>query len=285
MEGTCALVCIAKDEDDYIQEWIDYHLMLGFSDIYIWQNNWRSSVVKETEHVHLRVIDGDFAQMQCYNLAVAELQNKHNWIAFFDVDEFLVINDKQFSDINGFLMQKKYDNVPALCVSWRLFGDNGLQRVETFSQLERFTKCSSKLEETSKVILHVGLVGTSVKFFYNPHCVTCKQYDPGLKFSLDRFGNNKRINEFYSIAPLELNHYRNKTYAEQFSRHYNKPCAVNDNIAYRYSLEAFNAAYDDQNLNEVENTVARDFYRRKRHELESRADERRAKEPEDTVCD
>ena len=34
----CALVCIAKDEDHYIQEWVDYHLMLGFSDIYVWQN-------------------------------------------------------------------------------------------------------------------------------------------------------------------------------------------------------------------------------------------------------
>ena len=43
-------------------------------------------------------------------------------------------------------------------------------------------------------------------------------------------------------------------------RHYKKPCGVNDNIAYRENLEDFNKAYDSQNFNEVENTVARDFY-------------------------
>lgn len=31
-----ALVCIAKDEDDYIQEWIAYHKKLGFDDIYVY---------------------------------------------------------------------------------------------------------------------------------------------------------------------------------------------------------------------------------------------------------
>lgn len=70
---SCALVCIAKDEDNYIQEWIDYHLKLGFSDIYIWQNNWRSKVVKERGDIHLRVIDGDFKQVECYNKAIDEI--------------------------------------------------------------------------------------------------------------------------------------------------------------------------------------------------------------------
>ena len=33
-----ALVCIAKEEDNYIQEWIDYNKKLGFDDIIIYQN-------------------------------------------------------------------------------------------------------------------------------------------------------------------------------------------------------------------------------------------------------
>ncbi len=36
-----ALVCIAKNEDYYIDEWIKYHLKLGFSDIHVYQNDWR----------------------------------------------------------------------------------------------------------------------------------------------------------------------------------------------------------------------------------------------------
>ena len=36
-----ALVCIAKNEDLYIDEWIDYHFKLGFDEIFVYQNNWR----------------------------------------------------------------------------------------------------------------------------------------------------------------------------------------------------------------------------------------------------
>jgi len=40
MKKKIALVTMAKDEDFYLQEWIDYHLKLGFDDIFIYQNNW-----------------------------------------------------------------------------------------------------------------------------------------------------------------------------------------------------------------------------------------------------
>lgn len=30
-----ALVAIAKDEDNYLKEWVDYYINLGFSDIFI----------------------------------------------------------------------------------------------------------------------------------------------------------------------------------------------------------------------------------------------------------
>ena len=39
-----ALVCIAKDEDEYIKEWIEYHKKLGFDNIFVFENNWRCKV-------------------------------------------------------------------------------------------------------------------------------------------------------------------------------------------------------------------------------------------------
>ena len=56
---------------------------------------------------------------------------------------------------------------------------------------------SSKLDATSKVVLHTSVTGDSVKFFFNPHCVTCMQHDPCMMFALDQVGNNKHINEHY----------------------------------------------------------------------------------------
>lgn len=257
----CALVCIAKDEDNYIQEWVDYHLKIGFSSIYVWQNNWRSTVLAESENVHLKTIDGDFKQVECYNLAIDELHSMYDWIAFFDIDEFLVVKPASgFQKIDSFLDQQKYCAISCICVNWRIFGDNGHNTVNSWSVLQRFTMCDDKLDESSKAIIHTSLTSSSVKFFYNPHCVTSCQFDPNLKFQLKCIGNNKHINDNSNAEPLELNHYRNKTYTEQFLRHFQKPCAVNDNIEYRKSLDEFNKSFQQQNKNIIANTYAKDFF-------------------------
>ena len=266
-EDKIAVIAIARDEDNYLAEWTDYHLRLGFDDIFIWQNNWRSKLQgKLSQHVYFNVLDEDYAQVNCYNSALKMLCNEYAWLAFIDVDEFFSLNDSSFTSIKDFLLQDKYKDIPALCISWRLFGDNGLQKVESFSQLERFTMASSKLDETSKPLLHTNVVKDNVQFFLNPHCVTCNQFDPCLKFVLDKVGNNKHINEFYQVAPLELNHYRNKTYAERFARCFQQPTAViaEDKNYIKCSLDIalFNKEFDKCNTNEVENTVARDFYRK-----------------------
>jgi hypothetical protein len=39
-----ALVAIAKNEDEYINEWINYNLKIGFDNIIIFQNNWRAKI-------------------------------------------------------------------------------------------------------------------------------------------------------------------------------------------------------------------------------------------------
>ena len=52
-----ALVCIAKNEDNYIEEWVNYHLKLGFDKIFIYQNDWRTSL--ENERVEKIEFDGD----------------------------------------------------------------------------------------------------------------------------------------------------------------------------------------------------------------------------------
>lgn len=35
------LLCIAKDEDLYLAEWLAYHTKLGFTNICVIQNNWQ----------------------------------------------------------------------------------------------------------------------------------------------------------------------------------------------------------------------------------------------------
>ena len=47
-----ALVAIAKDEDNYLREWLDYHFKIGFDEIYVYQNNWHFKE-EVPDYVHL----------------------------------------------------------------------------------------------------------------------------------------------------------------------------------------------------------------------------------------
>ena len=82
-----ALVCIAKNEDNYIEEWVNYHIKLGFDMIFIYENNWRCKL----EHPQITKIpfDGELKQLPVYNHFVQINGNNFDWIGFIDVDEFL----------------------------------------------------------------------------------------------------------------------------------------------------------------------------------------------------
>lgn len=132
-----ALVCIAKDEDNYIQEWMDYHFKLGFDNVFIYANDWQYS--SSDKRVILNKIDGPAQQVNAYNHFLYAYSNYFNWVAFFDVDEFLVLH--QHPDIKSFL--NDYQECNAIGINWAIFGNNGHETVNNnYSVLERFTKRS-----------------------------------------------------------------------------------------------------------------------------------------------
>lgn len=52
-----AVVAIAKDEDRYLADWIDYHHKISIDEFFIYQNNWRYK--KEVpDYVNLIQFDG-----------------------------------------------------------------------------------------------------------------------------------------------------------------------------------------------------------------------------------
>lgn len=193
-----ALVCIAKNEDNYIQEWIDYHIKLGFDRIFIYQNEWRWN--GEHQDVQKIEFDGVGAQKAAYNHFISENHNTYKWAAFFDVDEFLVL--KKHKDVKSFLTD--YDNFDAVGVSWRIFGSNGLSGVtdNEYSLIKRFTKREISNQHIKSII----------KLEKKP---TMKIHNSDLKW-VDTNGVLRSgpfsDNPLYDVA--QLNHYYTKTYEE-----------------------------------------------------------------------
>lgn len=95
------LCAIAKNEDQYIDEWMNYHLKLGFTNIAIFMNNWRfENNDRRIIKINFDTNDGH-AQCIAYNSAIENFQSMFDWIAFFDVDEFLIL--KKHSSIAEYL--------------------------------------------------------------------------------------------------------------------------------------------------------------------------------------
>lgn len=145
----CALVCIAKNEDRYIQEWAHYHLRLGFDKIYIYCDHWSCPPISDRRvRISNIEIEGAPPQIPVYNYALDCYREMYDWIAFFDVDEFLVL--KKHATVKDFLSGR----TESVGINWKLFGDNGLVEDDgSYGVLDRFTRCQSVPNQHVKCIV------------------------------------------------------------------------------------------------------------------------------------
>ena len=92
-----AFVLIAKNEAQYIEEWINFHLKQGVSHFFIYDNESTDNfydVLKpyiEADIVTYHTIKGKYRQCDAYNMALAEYGRKFKYMGFIDCDEFVFV--------------------------------------------------------------------------------------------------------------------------------------------------------------------------------------------------
>lgn len=233
-----ALVCIAKDEDNYIEEWVNYHKKLGFDSIFIYENDWDCGIVNS--HVFKIKCNGSKQQIPSYNQFIINYKSEYDWAAFLDVDEFLVL--KKHNNVKDFILD--YANEDAIGVNWVFFGDNGLNDENDFGVLNRFTKRQIGPNQHIKSI--VKLKNTNNMYVHN-HSGKC--VDTNLK-RID----NSPFNVDGPLDVAQINHYFVKT-KNEFIKKINRGRA--DTGTYRNINE-----FDEHNFNDVEDLTALNFYLR-----------------------
>jgi hypothetical protein len=143
-----ALCCIARNENNYIKEFVDYYIKLGVDKIFIYDNNEAngervSDVIYAKKYPQVEIIDYidcNVVQLKAYQDCYDKHNEEFDWIMFLDCDEFLtLVHDKTIQDYVNRDIFKDYD---AIHVNWICYGDNGLTHVENgnYSVLSRFTE-------------------------------------------------------------------------------------------------------------------------------------------------
>lgn len=233
------VVCIAKKEEDYIGEWIDYHLKLGFDKIVVFKNDWDFKVNNP------RVLEIDFngtnQQIISYNTFIFNFKDQVEWAAFIDVDEYICL--KRHKNIREFLAE--YDHLNCIGINWKLFGDSGLTTPDK-GVVKRFTKCGGDNSHL-KMILRPSI---NPVFFY-PHS-TNKQWTTT---------NNQKgfgpLNHSPDYNTIQLNHYFCKT-REEYT-HRRSIGRADTPVGHPQHIRGPNE-FDAHNFNDFEDNTAKDFY-------------------------
>jgi hypothetical protein len=234
VDSKIALCCMAKNEDLYIEEWLKYNFKVGFDRIFVYMNDWRYL----PKHKNITKIewDGNAMQLRAYNNFIHTYGNEYDWVAFFDVDEYLVL--KKHENIKAFLSEYNY---PSIGINWALFGDNGLKEYDNRLVLERFTMRQIGINRHVKTILRPKGV-----YMTNPHCCNRGAHSPEGVFFEGPF------NPQGSDEIAQLNHYFGKTLPEFVKKaERGRP----DIAASSRSIEDFHC----HNFNEVEDLTALKF--------------------------
>jgi Glycosyltransferase family 92 len=126
-----AFCLVVKDQNEDLREWVDYHRSLGASRFYIYddggsgatpakdvlQDFIASGVVRYKDtHRHSK------QQTANYQRCINSHRHQHQWLAFLDVDEFVVIDDHQETLPH---MLQNYTQYGGLGLNWVMFGSSG----------------------------------------------------------------------------------------------------------------------------------------------------------------
>ena len=208
-----AICVIIKDEHDYLEEWLNYHLKLGIDEIYLYEDygsTTHSAIIQQYDSlkVHLHSIDviyqsnfifakqynkrGSYRQEQLFDWFFETYKSNFDWILFNDLDEFLVLKEP----LDKLLTE--YADKPAILLQWKWYGASGHISKPIGKVMENYTT------PISTSFNHV----ISCKSFIN-----CKKHiiwerpihkSKGGVFPLTEFGDHKAW----------LNHYFTKSWEE-----------------------------------------------------------------------
>jgi len=215
-----AIICIARNENLYIREWVEHHLRLGFDKIIVCDNgfgNEESPLValggleKSVEILDWR--NRKYVQPKCYTECYSKYRHSYDWLAFFDCDEFMILEKDQ--TIQGFL-----NRFPRECqlvsVNWETMTDNNLLTYDSRPLMERFTEPMERNKfvqydfpenRHTKSIVRGGLPSV---VFTNPHTPSTRlvSYHSNLKKEPQGYYHN------IDYSYVKLRHFTTKTIEE-----------------------------------------------------------------------
>ena len=203
-----AICAIIKDEHLFLEEWIEWHLGLGFDAIHLFEDKGSKSheeICEKYSNVYLRRYKDDEEvqellqwqgnsqrQVVLYDWFANTYKEKYDWCAFIDLDEFIFFSE----NYNLEKLCEEFLPYSAVLLNWRMMGASG----------------------------HIGRPKCGVVEAYNQECDFC---DSDYNWAYKSFVNLSKFKGFYNLHLaknfVSTHHTRNKLdyyYDKAWLNHY-----------------------------------------------------------------
>lgn len=159
--------CIAKMENLYIREWVEWYKNQGFANVCLFDNN-------DIDGERFEDVIGDYindgfvilkscrgekvGQIKSYQKCYDEYKNDYDWIGFFDADEYF---EAEGGSVEKFFQNEKFNNFGMIRVCWKNYSDGGMLTVQNGDySMKRFTEVVDATNignRTTKVFVRGGI--------------------------------------------------------------------------------------------------------------------------------
>ena len=216
MSCGCTLIAIARNEEKYVLEWLAYNLSIGFEKIILFEN---ASTDGTAERIS-RAAGNDprISMISWYSATESPQCSAYNhgvkiattpWIAFLDVDEFVV--PWEHDDIPSYLATIP-EEVSAVNVNWRSFGSSGRVSEDYALVTETFTRCAPP-DFGSQLHFKTFARRQRVKEAFI-HVVTVDEGRRVLTDLKDTPPDSVGVADRIIYNGIQVNHYQTKTWVE-----------------------------------------------------------------------
>lgn len=208
-----AICAIAKNEGSYFKEWIEWHAALGVEKFYVYDNESTDDTILvlkpfiDSGLVEYRIIAGRKVQTLAYDDCLVRHRYDVRWIAFIDLDEFIV--PLTHTTIPQFLMD--FHKFASIEINWQCFGSGGAKTRKPGLVMDRFMKHS----------LPDCPLNRHVKSIVNPRMALnfISSHHPTLLCRRATDTNGRSIKSYFFdrnplLDKIRINHYAVKSYEE-----------------------------------------------------------------------
>jgi len=208
-----AVCAIAKNEGPYFKEWIDWHLSQGVEKFFIYDNE-STDGTKDilAPYIKSGVVDyivwpGYRRQLAAYDDCLANNRFSARWIAFIDLDEFIV----PVKDSNILRFLDRFEDFAAVEINWLIYGSGGQKKKTDDSVFERFRFHSEPEHYLNK---HVKSIVNPRRVF---NMIGCHEAAKISGYAADSHGQPIKLH-FKDRTPqqdvIRINHYAVRSYEE-----------------------------------------------------------------------